>query len=143
MEARTLSATVAGVAAGVLFSDLPRGETLYPALQVRQPWGGEDVTVLHPCARARAGGGRGRGRLTQRGHRQAGPCNVCTTKQLCLGLQVNIISMHTHPSYWREPDRFMPERFLPGTPEAAEVRFWLHLSVWPPNHVCRQGSTAL
>ena len=27
------------------------------ALQVRQPWGGEDVTVLHPCARARAGGG--------------------------------------------------------------------------------------
>jgi hypothetical protein len=36
-------------------------------------------------------------------------------------VQVSIWSMHRNPRYWREPLAFKPERFLPGTPEAAEV----------------------
>lgn len=33
--------------------------------------------------------------------------------------------MHRNPRYWKEPLAFVPERFVPGTPEAAEVRPWL------------------
>ncbi|KAL4448043.1 hypothetical protein ABPG75_005262 [Micractinium tetrahymenae] len=36
-------------------------------------------------------------------------------------MQVPIFSMHRNPRWWKEPDAFKPERFLPGTPEAAEV----------------------
>ena len=39
-----------------------------------------------------------------------------------LPLQVSIYSMHRSERYWRDPLAFKPERFLPGTPEAAEVR---------------------
>jgi hypothetical protein len=37
-------------------------------------------------------------------------------------MQVSIYSMHRSGRYWRDPLAFKPERFLPGTPEAAEVR---------------------
>ncbi|MBM4200895.1 MAG: cytochrome P450, partial [Gammaproteobacteria bacterium] len=29
---------------------------------------------------------------------------------------VNIANIHRHPEFWEEPDRFSPERFLPGSP---------------------------
>jgi thromboxane-A synthase/cytochrome P450 family 3 subfamily A len=36
-------------------------------------------------------------------------------------LQVSIHAMHHNPRYWSHPEAFNPERFMPGTPEAAEV----------------------
>jgi cytochrome P450 len=38
-----------------------------------------------------------------------------------LPCQVSIYGMHRSGRYWREPLAFKPERFLPGTSEAADV----------------------
>ncbi|KAK9827287.1 hypothetical protein WJX81_000437 [Elliptochloris bilobata] len=32
---------------------------------------------------------------------------------------VSVYSMHHNPAYWTDPERYLPERFLSGTPEAA------------------------
>ena len=40
---------------------------------------------------------------------------------LSAGLQVPVYSMHRSERNWRDPLAFLPERWLPGTPEVAEV----------------------
>ncbi|BDA40684.1 Cytochrome P450 3A12 [Coccomyxa sp. Obi] len=34
-------------------------------------------------------------------------------------LGVAVYSMHNNPAYWQEPERYLPERFIEGTPEYA------------------------
>ncbi|CAL5225497.1 g8325 [Coccomyxa viridis] len=34
-------------------------------------------------------------------------------------LGVAVFSMHNNPAYWKEPEKYLPERFMEGTPEAA------------------------
>lgn len=36
--------------------------------------------------------------------------------------QVNLYALHRSKLWWKDPDAFLPERFLAGSPEAAEVR---------------------
>lgn len=36
-------------------------------------------------------------------------------------IQVAIYSMHRNPKYWKDPEAFVPERFIGGSPEAAMV----------------------
>ena len=38
--------------------------------------------------------------------------------------QVNLYALHRSERWWRDPDAFVPERFLAGSPEAAEARRW-------------------
>jgi cytochrome P450 len=50
-------------------------------------------------------------------------------------VQVSIYSMQRSPRYWRDPLAFKPERFLAGTPDAAEViarvAMGRHALTWP------------
>ena len=39
--------------------------------------------------------------------------------------------LHRHRTLWREPDRFLPERFLPGSDEANRPFTWLPFSTGP------------
>ncbi|CAK4076690.1 unnamed protein product [Aphanomyces euteiches] len=32
-------------------------------------------------------------------------------------IEIYMVAMHRHPKYWANPDAFIPERFLEGTPE--------------------------
>ncbi|KAK9827982.1 hypothetical protein WJX81_005128 [Elliptochloris bilobata] len=36
-------------------------------------------------------------------------------------LAVAAYSMHRNPAYWQDPEAYLPERYMPGTPEAAAV----------------------
>jgi cytochrome P450 len=36
---------------------------------------------------------------------------------------LSVYSMHRHPDFWPEPDRFLPERFASGAPSAAYMPF--------------------
>lgn len=44
--------------------------------------------------------------------------------------QVSIYAMHRNPCYWSTPAAFVPERFVAGTPEAAEVGRAAGLGAW-------------
>ncbi|PSC76937.1 cytochrome P450 [Micractinium conductrix] len=52
------------------------------------------------------------------------PCGISLGDKAIPGdaaLQVCINAMQRSPRLWRDPKAFIPERFMPGTPEAAEV----------------------
>jgi len=57
----------------------------------------------------------------------------CTPRLLCppcsCDVQVSIFAMHRNPKYWSNPEAYIPERFVEGTPEAAEV--WMGLGEGP------------
>ncbi|MBB2174310.1 cytochrome P450 [Gluconacetobacter johannae] len=39
--------------------------------------------------------------------------------------------LHRHRLYWRKPDHFMPERFLPGSPDAPDKYTYVPFSIGP------------
>lgn len=48
-------------------------------------------------------------------------------------VQVSIFAMHRNPKYWSNPEAYIPERFVEGSPEAAEVGgcgFWEQGAAW-------------
>ena len=53
--------------------------------------------------------------------REAGPGAAVAGRPVPPGtwLHVSLVNLHRDPRYWRDPDAFCPERFLPGAPQAA------------------------
>jgi cytochrome P450 len=65
--------------------------------------------------------------------REAAEDDTIRSRKVKAGALVIVVPwlLHRHRLYWRKPDHFMPERFLPGSPDAPERYAYVPFSIGP------------
>ncbi|MBB2156340.1 cytochrome P450 [Gluconacetobacter diazotrophicus] len=65
--------------------------------------------------------------------REAKEDDTIRSRKVKAGALVMVVPwlLHRHRLYWRKPDHFMPERFLPGSPDAPQKYTYVPFSIGP------------